>query len=183
MDKKIINTQGFTLIELMVTLVVAAILLMVAVPNFVGFIQGNQMVAQTERLARDLNYARSEAVKLQQQVTVCKSNDQNTCGVGGVNWHDGWIVFSDENGDGVINGTDGRLRVNAGLDDSFTVTTGGNFTNWVGYEASGRSKGSGVGGNDTFTICRPNAVAEEARRIVISNVGRIDIRQGTVACP
>lgn len=176
-------TTGFTLVELMITIVVLAILLTVAIPNFTELIRNNQMVVQTERFARDLNYARSEAIKLRQQVSVCKSSNQTACQVGATNWEDGWIVFSDDNGDGSLNGADRRLRVSTGLDDNFTITTGGNFASWVSYDPSGISDGSGGLGNDTFTICRPDATAEESRDIVISRVGRVAIRQGAVACP
>lgn len=182
MKKFLEKTAGFTLVELMITIAILAILLTVAIPSFSELIRNNQMVVQTDRFARDLNYARSEAIKLRQQVSICKSAIQTACQTGATNWEDGWIVFSDDNGDGSLNGADNRLRVSGGLDDNFTLRVGGSFTNWVAYVASGTTRGSG-GTADTYVVCRPNATAAESRRIVINIIGRVSVRAGTVACP
>ncbi|WP_018234363.1 GspH/FimT family pseudopilin [Thioalkalivibrio thiocyanodenitrificans] len=55
--------RGFTLIELIVTMSVAAVLMTVAVPGFFNLVQNNQVTAQTNSLISSLNLARSEAVK------------------------------------------------------------------------------------------------------------------------
>lgn len=82
--------HGFTLVELMITLVVAAILLTVAVPNFQAFILNNRMTSYANDMMTTLSYVRSEAVKRAANVTVCASSDGATC-TGG-DWEDGWVV-------------------------------------------------------------------------------------------
>ncbi len=71
--------NGFTLVELMVTLSIAAILLTMAVPNFIIFLQNSRLASQSNDLATILNYARSEAVKGAQRVTVCQRTAVNRC--------------------------------------------------------------------------------------------------------
>lgn len=89
------NNAGFTLIELMITLFVVAIIVTVGVPNFRTFIQNNRIAAQTNAFISAITLARSEALKRGQNVTVCASADQQTCASN--DWADGWIVFVDDN--------------------------------------------------------------------------------------
>lgn len=85
-------SNGFTLIELMVTLAVTAIVVSVAIPNFNTQILNNRSVALGEDFATALNYTRSEAVRRAARVSICASSDAQTC-TG--TWTDGFIVFID----------------------------------------------------------------------------------------
>jgi len=86
--------SGFTLIELMVTIAIVAILLAISVPGFQSFIE----MIRSERIASDLrsavNYARSEAIKTGEPVSVCAANSSNTgCATSAkTDWTDGWLV-------------------------------------------------------------------------------------------
>ena len=93
------NEKGFTLVELMVTLTVAVILLALAVPAFNDFVQANRISAQANELVTAINLARDEALKRRQTVSICNSNDGATCSG---TWVDGWIVFSNLDGDTTI---------------------------------------------------------------------------------
>ena len=88
--------NGFTLIELMVGLAVAAILLGIGVPSFVDAMQNSRISAQYNQAARSFFYARSEAVKSSDFVVVCARADigSEQCG-GKDDWANGWIVFVD----------------------------------------------------------------------------------------
>ncbi|SRR5579875_624736 len=85
------HAAGFTLIELMVTITVAAILMAVAVPAFRSFLQNDRLLTEANLLVASLNLARSEAIKEDADVWVCASSDGLTCS-GVANWTQGWIV-------------------------------------------------------------------------------------------
>lgn len=84
--------RGFTLIELMVTLAVAAIVLSIAVPSFQTQVRNNQSIALGEDFASAINLVRSEAVKRAGRVSLCASKDGATCSG---DWTDGFIAFVD----------------------------------------------------------------------------------------
>lgn len=81
--------RGFTLIELMVTIAVLAIVVTIAAPSFTTMINNNRSIALGEELVTALNYARAEAVKRGDSVSVCASSDGATC-TG--TWTQGWVV-------------------------------------------------------------------------------------------
>ncbi len=88
------RSRGFTLIELMITLLLAAIILALGVPGFQDIVRNNRAATQSNELISALSLARSEAVKRGARVSLCPSTDQATC-TGGTNWANGWIVFRD----------------------------------------------------------------------------------------
>lgn len=85
------NISGFTLIELVVTIAVASILAVVAIPNFRTLLQNNRMTTHVNELLSDVNFARSEAIKRRSNVTICSSTTGTAC-TGG-NWRDGRIIM------------------------------------------------------------------------------------------
>lgn len=89
------GSGGFTLLEIMVAITVAAILLAIAVPSLTMFIQNSRETSEADSLVASLDYARSEAVKLDANVEVCASTDEMTCSgsVAPGGWAGGWIVF------------------------------------------------------------------------------------------
>lgn len=90
--------KGFSLVELMITLLVAALVLGVGIPTLREFIATNQMAAAVNNFVSSVHAARSEAVKRRTNATLCASADWNnanpTCAPAG-KISDGWIVFID----------------------------------------------------------------------------------------
>ena len=84
--------KGFTLIELMVTLAVLAIVLGLAVPSFSSMLQDNRASSMGAELQGALQVARSEAVKRRQSVIICRSNAAGTACEHGEDWSGGWLV-------------------------------------------------------------------------------------------
>jgi len=159
--------RGFTLIELLVTLSIAAILLGVAVPNFVTFIQNNRLATQANDLVTMLNYARSEAVKRNQTITVCSSTTGTSC-AGSTTWDGGLIVFVDNNGDGTVDGGEAVLQVRQAMEGANTLTAAAQSS--ITYQSNGFL--AVVGSNDIFTLSDSRGPAS-ARAIVVSMQGRI----------
>lgn len=86
------NQAAFTLIELMITIAVLAIVVGVAVPNFTVLIEKNRVKTLAEELASSMSVARMEALKRGKRVSVCASTTGTACGG---QWTDGWIVIVD----------------------------------------------------------------------------------------
>ena len=95
--------KGFTLVELLITIVVISILLATAVPSFMQAIKNNRVTAQANSLVVSTQMARNEAVKRGVSTTMCAANaDMDACSDSD-DWSTGWIAFSDLNRDGAIN--------------------------------------------------------------------------------
>ncbi|WP_244857245.1 pilus assembly FimT family protein [Aromatoleum bremense] len=92
---RVIHAEGFTLIEMMITLAVAAILLGLSVPSFKSLLENNRAASTANDLLASLQYARSEAVKRAKPAFLCPSTNGETCIDGDTDWHVGWIVVAD----------------------------------------------------------------------------------------
>jgi len=86
-----VNQRGFTLIELMITIGVMAVLLGIAVPSFNEAVLGGKLGSYANNFVASVNMARSEAIKRSVQVTLCASADGSTCATSG-SWEQGWVV-------------------------------------------------------------------------------------------
>lgn len=131
--------RGFTLIELMTTLAVVAVLVTIGIPGFRDFIANTHMVAETNDLVTSLNFARSEAVRRNAIVSVCASVDGSACS-GSSDWSAGWIVF---NGNGnQPAGTADVLRVNSAASGMSVTATGASYVRFspLGMTADRRTE-------------------------------------------
>jgi type IV fimbrial biogenesis protein FimT len=156
---------GFTVMELMVTLAIAAVLLSLAVPSYQAFSNRQRMKAAVVSLQQDLLAARSQAVYLRGMVVVCPGHPQGGCS-GGNDWSEGWIVFEDRNNDRQYQAEEPLLRRGQGI------------TGVAVHAPASRSElrffpdGSTPGSNGSIGFCGRGG-PEHARRLVISNIGRI----------
>jgi type IV fimbrial biogenesis protein FimT len=101
---------GFSMSELMIVVAIVAILLGIGVPSYRYITNSYRMSAEVNGLLGDLQYARAEAIREGQTVTVCISTNSTAC-TGGTAWAGGWIVFSDANGNAVVGPGETVLRV------------------------------------------------------------------------
>ncbi len=114
--------NGFTLVELLITIVVVSVLLATAIPSFMQFVKNNRVTGQANSFVVSTQMARNEAVKRGAGTTLCAANaDLDDCS-GSTDWSTGWIAFSDLNRDGAINTVTGtatreHLPGNRGLPD------------------------------------------------------------------
>jgi len=157
--------HGFTLLELLVTIAVAAVLLGIAIPSYRGVVQRNAMAATVNDLVGDLQYARSQAVTRGQPVHLCKSADNATCAIKG-SWSQGWLVYTPDPGSATSTPAGNRLRVHGALDGQVAINGTNNTAAEVVFDANGFTTDFG-----SFTATADTATRNT--RIVISRSGRI----------
>jgi type IV fimbrial biogenesis protein FimT len=142
--KQAIYSYGMTLIELMIIITIAALMMAASGFAFVTSNQ-NQLAGQlTTQLAASLRYARSQALSLGVSVSVCPASSSalTACSTSSTAWNNGWIVFQDYNGDGIINttgGTDTILAVYpmSGSNPNMTATISGAFASYANFSTIG----------------------------------------------
>ncbi len=109
--------SGVTLLELLITIVILAIIVSIGVPAYRDLVLNNRQTGAINELITALQLARSEAVKRNATapaaVSICSSTDGSACD--GL-WSDGWIVFTDADGDGELEDGDEILRFAEGPD-------------------------------------------------------------------
>jgi type IV fimbrial biogenesis protein FimT len=174
------NVRGFSLLELMFTLTVAAILLGVGVPSFVDTIRSNRATTNINELSSAFAIARSEAIRRGANITACRSTDGATCGA---DWGDGWIVFVDGAATDTAAPVLGEiLRVWGPMPGEATITTRANGTvadlSWVRFGPRG---GARTGAAMPFSIAVELAgcQGEQLRTLELNTVGRASVARGT----
>jgi type IV fimbrial biogenesis protein FimT len=108
-----------TMVELLVTLTLVGILMSIAVPSYRYITYSNRASSEVNALLGEMQFARAEAIKEGQFVTVCPSTNGTGCTAGSTTWNTGWIVFSDVNGNAAVDGGDTVIQVQKG----FAVTS------------------------------------------------------------
>ena len=190
--------SGFTLIELLITLVIVSILLIVGIPSLKSFMQGNQLVASTNELISAFHVARSEAIKLNNSVTICESTDGTTCTSPGTgNWQDGWIVFvdgdTDQDGtevdcaDGNL-GEDCLLRSHAAFTDNQLTMADVNDISSFTFNSRGMPRNAaGALQSGAFSVCSLDSSGDtiNSRAVVLSLSGRVRVSDNAavISCP
>lgn len=157
---------GFTLLELLVSIAVAAVLLGIAVPSYLSIVQRNTIAANVNDLVGALNYARSEAVARGRSVYLCPSLDQERCTTQ-KNWNQGWIVFAPEAGENSPT-PDNRLRVQSELAQTIDIR----YSRPAGTPLEFDANGFALKSDGVFVVRAANENIET--RIRIATSGRIE---------
>lgn len=168
---------GFTLVELLCALAVAAILLAAAAPLYSALRAQSLQTSARDQLLSALNLARHTAVMRQRPVSVCgRAPAGILCGNGEAGWRHGWLAFIDPNRDERCADADGDRRCDAdagellrvGAAPPHPVSIRGNH--FVGRAIRFAPSGYAPWNQGTFSVCSPEA---KPRYIVISPSGRI----------
>jgi type IV fimbrial biogenesis protein FimT len=165
MDWRIKLVSGFSLVELMVVIMVAAVLMAIGVPSYRYVTNSNRISSEVNGLLGDLQFARSEAIKEGVRVMVCPSTDQQKCATS-TTWDRGWIVTSPAL-------TPAVLRVQpafANPNDSFTSD---NNVVSVSFDRDGFAHSTPVSAVGRFTVklTIPPTTAQWTRCVEVPIVG------------
>ena len=145
------RTRGFTLVELMVTLAILVILLAIGVPAMQGFLASRQVAGKADALTSAIRFARSEALKRSQSVTICQTTTADsvtpTCDTGAGDWNSGWLVFVDN---APANGSYDKdkellIEVQQALPGGGVFKVGGKPQRTIEFTADGLAMGSNNG--------------------------------------
>lgn len=157
------RSQGVTLIELVTTIGIVAVLSAIAAPSFGNLKHDSERTAAVNGFLHAIFLARSESIKRGQVVTVCKSRDGASCASDAA-WHEGWMIFVNTDRDDLPVRDPGEdvILVHEGWD-------GGRInSNRAAY--SFRPYRQAVV-NGTMVFCDPRG-STHARAIIVSHTGR-----------
>jgi type IV fimbrial biogenesis protein FimT len=175
------HVTGFTLIELIIVIALAAIIMTLAVPSYQNLIANNRITAHTNELVMAINMARSEAVKRNVRVILCRSADPTadspTCGGSEYTWTTGWLLFATGDTNKTYDpATDTLIRIGESARTGIQIRTNGTSNNNLEINSNGTTNESG--GTAAFAICddrdRDNDFDEQwGRQIQVSPSGHV----------
>ena len=169
---------GVTLLELLIVIAIVGILMAVGVPSFKYITTSYRISGEINGLLGDVQFARAEAVKEGQNVTVCVSSDGLTCA--GTTWQSGWIVFPDPTSSLTTNGNAALvLRRQAAFTGSDTFTNGA--TGAVIFNREGLASGLLNSGGAVIPLHEATGNLAWTRCLQLSNVGAAIVVQNTTA--
>jgi type IV fimbrial biogenesis protein FimT len=172
---------GFTLIELMVTVVILAVLAAMAGPSVSEMLLSNKLAGYANAFVASAQLARSEAIKRNARVVVCAAASAAGC-AGGGGWQQGWIVFADNGAgahqnNGVLDSDETLLRYQQPLSSDYLFTGNANSLDFLPSGAVQITGGAAP--PVTLTLCRAIPPGRQERVIGLSTTGRTSVTKTT----
>ncbi|MBL4835290.1 MAG: GspH/FimT family pseudopilin [Pseudomonas sp.] len=150
------RVRGFTLLELMITLTVAAVILGLAVPAFQTTIAKNAVKSATRDLVTTLNAARAQSMSSRTPVTVTPE---------GGNWNNGWTM---------------QYQNSVESDETYVPSSRIQIRSAI-TSLTFRPQGGRAAGANTLVVCHADADIP-GRRVTVSFLGRVDTVEDTTGC-
>lgn len=177
-------STGFTLIETMLVITVSGIMLGIAMPSFRDVVFNSRLTGETNRLISDINLARSEALKRNAPVVLCRTGDPNAvtpaCGGTANTWNTGWLVFS--SGDGNLTydtASDQLIRVSQAAPGYLAIVSNTTANSTLVYNPDATTSQSG--NTARFALCDSRG-ASHGKQVDVPPVGRPRLAESVVSC-
>jgi type IV fimbrial biogenesis protein FimT len=172
---------GISMLEILVSITILGITLAAGAPSLSRFMARQQVGLESRLLMTTINYARTIAITMNEQIVLCPSTNQESCSAQ-PHWHHGVLVFVDYNWNRELDPRERLLLASEARDTGVTITTT-RARRRIAYKGSGLAPGSNV----TFSICDRRGLAQP-KAVIISNSGRTrgsDTRPGgaPIQCP
>lgn len=169
------NNRGFTVPEIIITLGVISILLALGVPGLSSTIKNNRLAGTLNNMITDIHFARSEAVKRDVRVIMCRTRDPNrdipVCNGDDKNWTSGYFIFADDGN--YVNktyddGTDVLLRRGQAAASGVIMRTNAAWNHYLEFNPSGTTNENGY--TAEMSICDDRG-PEKGRHIFVAPSG------------
>ena len=174
---------GFSLVELLVTVALAAVILAVAVPSFTGLFGSSKISASTNEFVASIHTTRSEAIKRNTRAAMCPSASPTSAAAtcdNSADWSSGWIVFVDDDEDGQRDDPAEEILHSAEpLSNGFSISTvpaSSSLKSLIYFDTDGSS--IAAGGTPVAGDVEIRYGADELRTLSVSVSGRVKLTRG-----
>lgn len=178
MKATITRQKGFSVLELMMVLTVSAALLLLAIPGFQNTIRSSLLAAGADRFSASLSLARTKAVMSRRNVRLCPSSNGTSC-VNSATWTDGWIMFVDNDGNGLPSSSE-LLQARGAMDSRISLTTPSEFSEFIQFRPTGVVVGN-AGSAGQFNFCSGD-FHDYSRLVGIAASGRVTTKKQADLC-
>jgi type IV fimbrial biogenesis protein FimT len=182
------RVTGFTIVELLITVMIATILMTMAVPQFTRMVASNRLITQSNDLIAAMNFARSTAIKRNGSVFLCRASSATAtdCVTSQAQWQH-WIVRTGAGNvlrRGMINTHGGKLRVSSELTND-TVEFGADGlgrTNGALFTTASDSSTCSSTTKNCFKVCTSAMSSNNQREVVLGAGSRVTTQTATGTC-
>ncbi|MBT8059559.1 MAG: GspH/FimT family pseudopilin [Gammaproteobacteria bacterium] len=164
--------RGITVLEVLIALTVIAIVILVSVPGSTMVLERHRLKSASGNLSKGLSTALIEAGRRSSIVRVCPSSNGRFCRRDG-DWSKGWLVFSDGNGDGIVQDIE-LLETFQPPNENIRITAKGAVQSMASFHTNGLV-GDEASATGRFDICHLGSKAP-TRIILIDEEGWVNLR-------
>lgn len=159
-----LKQRGLTLVELMITIAIAAILITIGGPGISSILQQNRIVADINDLSAIARIARFTAVDQSTPVTLCPTSDYTTCTT---DWSKSKMAFIDDNSNGKHESAEMMLGTTEKINSNNTLS---GISGTLTFQADGS-----ISSAATIKICPQSGDVKQASALILSLFGRIAV--------
>lgn len=159
-----ISQRGLTLLELLITVAISAILLTVVAPNVSSILRANNVTSDINNISALLQHGRFSAVNDQQDVIVCPTSNYSSCDT---SWALPKMVFSDVNQNGARDESEPLITTSDPVAKTNAVS---GFTGALTFADNG-----GASQAATIVLCPTGGTARDASAVLITLYGKVTV--------